>query len=265
MVENKCIGYPHRKTVFNAVQCVNLSRLSYSNSFLQTSSTYGMNTEIVYAKPQPSKKLRSKLIALAVAIPTLFLLCAIGFYFKRPLTPTGLQGFTLKQLFSGFTVETWALDRMNQMLEVWNDFDKLTPDEASKYNGLNLLALFPETYQCDRNYFQKIGGHWSCGEFFRPLPSGCTSVSLGSNSGFVSNFGCTIYTFDCKRNPSESLNTRIYPWCFDEAGQLDKIHKTWHNAMDELGIVQVDYLKIDLNGDEWTTLPILINEWNIQI
>ncbi len=51
-------------------------------------------------------------------------------------------------------------------------------------------------------------------------------------------------------------------WCLGPENILvgNREYKTYGTIMKELGIKRVDYLKMDIEGYEWTTLPAIFDE-----
>ncbi|KAJ3069037.1 hypothetical protein HDU99_003045, partial [Rhizoclosmatium hyalinum] len=168
------------------------------------------------------------------------------------------------------TPKEWAEARASQMFKAWESAERMSPAEAASVSLIDVYSLFPETFSCDRNNFERLGGDddgakWTCGEYFQPAPGNCTAVSLGSNGQWQfeesilehTNSDCIVYTFDCTGTwiPPHN-NIRFFPWCLGEDKIIDgRVYKTWDSITRDLGLTHVDYFKMDIEGFEWLALP----------
>ena len=70
-----------------------------------------------------------------------------------------------------------------------------------------------------------------------------------------------IYTFDCTGTWPAPSFVDLKPWCVggrnfvDESG---RIFKTYQTILTDLGLTKVDYLKMDIEGFEWSVAPSIL-------
>ena len=113
------------------------------------------------------------------------------------------------------------------------------------------------------------GGKFVCGEY---VTEGGILFSLGSNGDFSFEIAMlnafptvTIHTFDCTgdfAHLAPKSGVVFHKWCLgdkDEIRDGDRIFKTWATILSELSIRKVDYLKMDIEGFEWNTLPYILD------
>ncbi|KAI9341499.1 methyltransferase domain-containing protein [Obelidium mucronatum] len=184
--------------------------------------------------------------------------------------------FSLEAIKQGMSSKVWADNQAEAARKVWDTATKMSNEDGALMDGFKLYSLFPETFNCDKNFFRRIGsegdgGKWSCGEFFKPKENDCVAVSLGSNGQFDfeesilqhTNNQCTIYTFDCTgtwKPPHE--NIKFNSWCLGKDQVIDgRIYKSWDTITADLGIKHVDFFKIDIEGFEWVAMPTILENW----
>ncbi|KAI9331957.1 methyltransferase domain-containing protein [Obelidium mucronatum] len=203
--------------------------------------------------------------ALARFLPALVLFPAAALLTFLAVTYDGSTGlrvptfvFNLANVKTGVAAKTWADERAVAVQKVWDIAASMTPEEAAQVDSEKLYSLFPETYNCDKNFFRRIGsagdgGKWSCGEVFQPKEDSCVAVSLGSNGQFDfeesilahTKNKCTVYTFDCTGTwtpPNE--NIKFFPWCLGKDEVVNnRVYKSWGSITSDLGLTNVDFFQ----------------------
>jgi len=155
--------------------------------------------------------------------------------------------------------------------------EQLPPNTRGKYqepiNNWEPFDLLPPTYDCDPNNLKRVGsgdgGKWVCEPF--DTTNVCVIISIGSNGNFAFEQGmktftgdkCKIYTFDCTGSWSDP-STNFYPWCVSGKDEVrdGKIYKRLITIMTDLGLTQISYLKVDVEGYEWEMMPDILDETN---
>jgi hypothetical protein len=93
--------------------------------------------------------------------------------------------------------------------------------------------------------------------------------SLGSNGDFsfersmLNAFpNISIHTFDCTGDFTALAPKGItfHNWCLGSRNEVkdQRVYKTWPTILADLNIKRVDYLKMDIEGFEWNTLPYIL-------
>ncbi|KAJ3027133.1 UNVERIFIED_CONTAM: hypothetical protein HDU68_004367 [Siphonaria sp. JEL0065] len=226
--------------------------------------------------------LHQRFVPILVFVPAALVLSFLAVTYKNPKTTStnGSFVFSLNNIRHGISSKFWAEDRSATVQKVWELAEAMTPEEAAKVNNEQLYSMFPETYNCDKNFFRRIGGEgdggkWSCGEFFKPKEGNCVAISLGSNGQFEfeesilahTKNNCTIYTFDCTGTwtpPNPQI--KFHPWCLGNDGVFNsRIYKSWESITNDLGLTHVDFFKIDIEGFEWVAMPSVLEHWNLKV
>ena len=112
------------------------------------------------------------------------------------------------------------------------------------------------------------GGKFVCGEF---VAEQGVLFSLGSNGDFSFEVAMlaafpnvTIHTFDCTgdfAHLAPKSGVVFHKWCLGDKDEIvnGRIFKTWSSILRELNIKSVEYLKMDIEGFEWNTLPYILD------
>ncbi|KAJ3285359.1 hypothetical protein HDU79_007387 [Rhizoclosmatium sp. JEL0117] len=184
---------------------------------------------------------------------------------------------TLWNIFKSYN---WDAVRSREVQHFWGLLSILTPLDLSTVPPTKVFDFFPQTYECDRNYFRYVGGlpfeedtTYVCTEKLNITEgSGCTILSAGSRGlGSwetdlleMTKGNCEIHTFDCTRDHQALLkNVTFHKWCIgnDEVVK-DRTFKSWTTTLSEIGLTQVDYLKVAIDGWEWNLIPDILSNVN---
>ncbi|KAI9331959.1 methyltransferase domain-containing protein [Obelidium mucronatum] len=235
--------------------------------------SYNHNMSMMLAKYLPA-------LVLAPATGLLIFVAVTYHTSKGMMNASGANEFSLADVKTGVAAKKWADEQAVRVQKVWDIAASMTPEEAALVDNEKLYSLFPETYNCDKNFFRRIGsagdgGKWSCGEFFKPQEDSCVAISLGSNGQFDfeesilahTENKCTIYTFDCTgvwTPPHE--NIKFFPWCLGKDEVVDnRIYKSWGRITNDLGLTNVDFFKIDIEGFEWVAMPSVLENFHLKV
>lgn len=149
-------------------------------------------------------------------------------------------------------------------LDVLSTDDRQAQAYVETHKGHSFFDLFRLSARCPAPMLQhpshgRDGSKYACN--LAALPKPCVIYSIGSEGNFmfeeaVSQFGCEIHTFDCYHNPVRPPAYLTYhPWCID--GHDHDNHYTIPTIMNMLGHHHVDFLKMDIEGAEYPSLPKL--------
>ncbi|KAJ3029918.1 UNVERIFIED_CONTAM: hypothetical protein HDU68_010701 [Siphonaria sp. JEL0065] len=177
------------------------------------------------------------------------------------------------------TTKDWTAERSKNAQNFWAKAGQLSVVDATDLSD-NIWNLFPDTGTCDLNFLKSVGGtpnndgtYWVCTEFLQ-INNDCTIFSIGSRGMYewelemltLTERKCKIHTFDCTGYwPSPDPLIEFHQWCLgnDYFEELSgKIYKSWSTIMTELNIINVDYLKIDIEGGEWIVMPQVLKAGN---
>jgi hypothetical protein len=182
------------------------------------------------------------------------------------------------------SVTEWRKYRLQLTLENYKfylnkpDIAELERTTGPKQVHENYL---PPTFTCNPSAFARVGGggdggKWFCSEFFEVTPD-CAIFSIGSNGDFSfeqeilkhTQSKCEVHTFDCTGTwPSPDPKIHFHPWCIADKdfvdGETQRIYKTYSTMIKELKLTRVNYLKIDVEGYEWTVIPSLLDHERVK-
>ncbi|KAJ3285357.1 hypothetical protein HDU79_007385 [Rhizoclosmatium sp. JEL0117] len=167
---------------------------------------------------------------------------------------------TLWNIFKSYN---WDAVRSHEAQHFWGLLSILTPLDLSTLPPTKVVGGLPfeedTTYVCTEKLNITEG-------------SGCTILSVGSR-GLGSwetdmlettKGNCKIHAFDCTGNyqtPHENIT--FHKWCLGNDETIEfKTYKSWGTTLKELGLTQVDYMKVDIEGWEWNLIPQILADTN---
>lgn len=153
------------------------------------------------------------------------------------------------------------------------------PDPVTMEDALK--SANPEAFKARQR--SADGAKYFCDLSPSSLPAPCVIFSMGSEGDFsfeeavLSSTACKVYTFDCTyAGRSIHAERHVYKeWCLGKSSKYDMPlqsnsnkarapeYKSWTSALQELKIANVDALKIDIEGFEWSTLDTWQREDNL--
>lgn len=151
-------------------------------------------------------------------------------------------------------------------LDALSTDDRQAQAYVDTHKGHSFFDMFRLSARCPAPMVQhpshgRDGSKYACN--LAALSRPCVIYSIGSEGNFmfeeaVSQFGCEIHTFDCYHRPANPPAYLVYhPWCIDGHDHERDNHFTLPTIMNMLGHHRIDFLKMDIEGAEYQSLPKL--------
>lgn len=133
------------------------------------------------------------------------------------------------------------------------------------YTGHSFFNMFKISARCSSPLVLyppdgRDGSYYACN--MDKLRKPCVIYSIGSENNFIfeeaiEKFGCEIHTFDCHASGHGApASVQYHKWCIDGHNWRGD-HFTIGTLMSKLDHKKIDFLKIDIEGTEYPSLPRL--------
>ena len=184
-----------------------------------------------------------------------FIGVASALFCKWPGETTRLSGSMTDDEYGHYLNYLKSLSEMPALAEAY----------CASHPDHHFYDIFSLTYQCPlpvKRYPEGTadGGKWTCN--LENMAPGSLVYSIGSEGDYafeteMQNFGFEVHTFDCTGDYGSNApqGVRFHKWCAD--GHDHAPFYKLKTLMDRLGHHRIDLLKMDIEGSEFATLPML--------
>ena len=183
-------------------------------------------------------------------------LCAVS---ARPYRWPGEQ-----TILSGSMTDKEYANYINYLKMLGQD-EQLGSDFCSAHHDHYFYDLMELTYQCPVPVKRfppgnDDGGKWACQ--LENMPPGSIVYSIGSEGNYIFEeqmlkLGFKLFTFDCYGDYGNNAppGLTFNKWCTDGHDHAPFYKLT--TMMSKLGHERIDFLKMDIEGGEFSSLPVL--------